>query len=75
MGSIVRDQRPFGGRWWLGEWPRFAGQVIRWTNEEETSMGSDRDQGVAATRMTVRLPGLQGWSDQDVRWWRRWRRG
>ncbi len=39
------------------------------TKEGRTSMGSDRDQGVAATRMTVRLPGAPRGSDQDVRWW------
>jgi hypothetical protein len=32
-------------------------------------MGSDRDQGVAATRTTVRMPGTPRGSDQDVRWW------
>jgi hypothetical protein len=32
-------------------------------------MGSDRDQGVAATRNTVRLPEVSEGSDQDVRWW------
>ena len=61
--------RPFGLGWWLGEGSRFPGGLIRSTKEgRKASMGSDRDQGVAATRATVRLPEVPEGSDQDVRW-------